>query len=423
MEAHMKKLLALSWAMPPMVFPRSIQVARVLKSLAGFDWDSTVVCANYRSIKGCHIDDSLGKLYEQCYTVRQVESDDYYSSYIKRAFSKVLPAFRPMPDNQRGWAESAVPVVKRMLADKKYSALITFAQPWSDHLLGLEISNQTDIPWVAHFSDPWVDSPYYQFTARQQKVVRQMEEDVIRKANAVMFVTSQTADKVMSKYPDEWQQKVYVIPHGYDAVGERYRSDSRAHKRLRMVHIGNFYPGIRTPERFLSALSNMNRSRSLSDKMEIVFYGYNTECYKPLADKLGLSEIVELSGPVTFEAAQQNAADADVLLAIDAPSRAPSLFLPSKLIEYLAFRKPILGLTPLSGASADLLCRLNCEVAAPDDVAGMTAAVERMLDLWRADKLRVTPQFDQVSKEYDIRNTARQMHNALCETIDCALHP
>ena len=44
------------------------------------------------------------------------------------------------------------------------------------------------------------------------------------------------------------------------------------------------------------------------------------------------------------------AADADVLLVIDAPSRGPSPFLPSKLIDYLPLRKPILGVTPETGA-------------------------------------------------------------------------
>ena len=43
-----------------------------------------------------------------------------------------------------------------------------------------------------------------------------------------------------------------------------------------------------------------------------------------------------------------------MLLVIDAPAD-ESLFLPSKLIDYLPARKPILGLTPARGASADLI--------------------------------------------------------------------
>ena len=62
-----------------------------------------------------------------------------------------------------------------------------------------------------------------------------------------------------------------------------------------------------------------------------------------------------------------------MLLVIDAPAD-DSLFLPSKLIDYLPLGKPILGLTPLRGASADLIRRLGYPVVAPDDEAAIAAA-------------------------------------------------
>jgi len=83
-------------------------------------------------------------------------------------------------------------------------------------------------------------------------------------------------------------------------------------------------------------------------------------------------------------------------------------------VEYMAFRKPILGLTPLSGASADLLHRLGCPVIPPDDVPGIVHAMTELIGLWQSERLQVSNGFDQVAQNYDIRQTT-QILNGLLE--------
>jgi hypothetical protein len=99
-----------------------------------------------------------------------------------------------------------------------------------------------------------------------------------------------------------------------------------------------------------------------------------------------------------------------VLLVIDAPAPAPdvpSVFLPSKLVDYLPLRKPILGITPDPGASARLLRRLGCPIAPPEDVPAIASALRDLMARWRAGTLGVAPSFDDVAREFDIRRTAR----------------
>ena len=94
-----------------------------------------------------------------------------------------------------------------------------------------------------------------------------------------------------------------------------------------------------------------------------------------------------------------------LLLVIDAPAD-DSLFLPSKLIDYLPLRRPILGLTPLRGASADLIRRLGYPVVAPDDEAAIAGQIEALLDLQsRPAGLAPSPMHDTVTAEHDIRRT------------------
>jgi glycosyltransferase involved in cell wall biosynthesis len=104
------------------------------------------------------------------------------------------------------------------------------------------------------------------------------------------------------------------------------------------------------------------------------------------------------------------------LLLIDAPAD-ESLFLPSKLIDYLPAAKPILALTPQRGASADVVRALGYPVIAPDDETGIAAAIEQLLTAKHDGRLSRSSQHDAVAAQYDIRRTAGAFAEIL---VQCA---
>ena len=230
----------------------------------------------------------------------------------------------------------------------------------------------------------------------------------------MVFVSTQIAESVMGKYPSTWKDKSHVIPHGYDS--ELLRSldlPNKPNPRLRMVYTGSFYQEMRTPMGLLRGLQALARKSPIEDLLELVFVGPNVDAYKPAARKLGLSEIVEFRGVQPFAATLETAATADVLILIDASQPTPSVFLPSKLIDYLMFRKPILGLTPSAGASADLLRRLECQIVPPDDVRAIADALSELLRDWQTGVLGVSDQFESVAREYDICATTTNLDRIL----------
>jgi glycosyltransferase involved in cell wall biosynthesis len=123
-----------------------------------------------------------------------------------------------------------------------------------------------------------------------------------------------------------------------------------------------------------------------------------------MASELGLDAIVEFSGRLSFSESAQRAAAADVLLVIDAPAD-DNLFLPSKLIDYLPAGKPILALTPLRGATADLVRSLGYPVIPPDDEQAIASAIEALLAARREGRLQESAQHAAVAQQYDIRRT------------------
>ena len=72
--SDMKELLAVSWAMPPMLFPRSVQVSRALMALSRRGWQVTTVCGEPQSTP--YIDASLEKLCAGCYKTIRVRGEE-----------------------------------------------------------------------------------------------------------------------------------------------------------------------------------------------------------------------------------------------------------------------------------------------------------------------------------------------------------
>jgi glycosyltransferase involved in cell wall biosynthesis len=175
---------------------------------------------------------------------------------------------------------------------------------------------------------------------------------------------------------------------------------------MRLVYTGRFYEGLRTPEALLAAVARLASTERLVDELEVVLIGPGMQRYEALVRAYALDSVVQLHGPVPYEKALQAGADADVLLVLDADAPGGSMFLPSKLVDYLLWSVPILGLTPTQGATAALLRRLQCPTAAPGDVEGIASAVMDLLTAWRSNALRVSPAFDAVAAEYDIDRTA-----------------
>ena len=390
--------------------PRATQVSRLLAELPALGWRPTTICLAPRRA-GSHWFNGAGAEPPRGVELVRVPSPEEWTPL--RAAWRVAPSLRDRPDRSRVWVPGATRAAIRVADRDAVAGVITFAQPWSDHLVGLRVSRTAGVPWVAHFSDPWADSPYA--TARQRSIWRRMEEDVVREASALVFVAKETADLTMAKYPEEWRKKVSIVPHGFDphVAADAATRQHQPNRPLRLVYTGRFYSAIRTPTSLLRALAALNAREPVAGALEVTFIGPHIDEFRPDAAALGVDAFVRFRDRVPPAEAARAAADADVLLVIDAPSERPSVFLPSKLVDYLPFRKPILGLTPEPGAAACLLRRLGCPVAPPEDVPGIASAVADLLRRHRDGALDVGAAFDAVAAEYDIRRTARLLHDVM----------
>jgi glycosyltransferase involved in cell wall biosynthesis len=123
--------------------------------------------------------------------------------------------------------------------------------------------------------------------------------------------------------------------------------------------------------------------------------------------------VVNTIGRVPKDDALAYAKGADVLLLIDA-SIDNSPFLPTKLAEYIFMDRPILGITPDPGTSADVTRETETGVVyPPSDPAGIAASIEQFYEQFQEGSLGVTP-VESTREQY----TSKAAVGTLADIID-----
>src|SRR5712692_7379629 len=106
----MKRLVAVSWEMPPMYGPRAMQVSRTLGQLAGLGWRPMAVCLAPRP-HGPHW--SNGRAIDPPPGVELVRVASPEEWMVVRAAWRVAPALRDFPDSTRVWVPRATQAAAR----------------------------------------------------------------------------------------------------------------------------------------------------------------------------------------------------------------------------------------------------------------------------------------------------------------------
>jgi glycosyltransferase involved in cell wall biosynthesis len=403
--------------MPPLVFPRSIQIARTLKTLRARGWTTHVVTIDPNRVKDPVCDQRFASVYAREYTLHPIDilsEEGRRERIFDRKSRWEAPVNKP-EDN--AWLRRAARQADRLLRRRGFDALVTFVFPPIDHAVGLElVSRRARLPWIAHFSDPVVDSPYVQAQSRPEQLTQWAAEEraVVERADALVFTTRQTADLVMSKYPADLHHKVFVVPHGYDADLLAHIAAPPRRERLHVVHTGNLY-GLRDARAFLRAVARLNDDSAMADCIEVTFAGNIAAQDCQLATDLGIAHRANFLGRLPYLEALQVAASADVLLVIDAPDDV-GLFLLSKISDYFLFKKPILGLTPREGATADVLRRCGHDVAPPADEEAIAEALRTLVQRWKAGRLEERVNQHEM-EAFDIRKTSAEFERAILAAI------
>lgn len=363
------RAVMLSYCYPPMPHPQAIQVGRFVQHLT--DRKVAVVCGVETGSPATPVP-TRGVAHRIPWSRSAV--------LMRRMRRVLLGTRRTSTDAYAPWARRAVTAVRSRRLLTEADVLVTFGQPMSDHVAGLELTRRTGCAWVAHFSDPWIDNPFENRTERAQRHGRRLERAVLERADRIIFTSAETARLVLSAHAAVDPDKVRVLPHAFDPALYPRTDQSRVVTQSRLVlrHVGSFY-GRRTPAPLIAALAmSLKEDPALADRLRVELVGAPPGSLDvPGAAELP-HELVRVTPTVDYVQSLALMSSADLLLVVDAPA-VESVFLPSKLIDYLGSGRPVLALTP-PGAARDVVAQDGGWYADPNDVVACARALRAAVD-------------------------------------------
>ena len=289
------------------------------------------------------------------------------------------------PDHAGPWILPAVLKGVRLVRRYHLDCIFATGSPWSGLTVGLLVSRLTGKPLIADFRDPWVNNPFHMSKgAILDRLGHWLEAQVVRRAAAVSLNTDALREEFLSRYPDQVPDHFFVMPNGIDASDfaqasqPEHRNGSR--HTLTLCHAGFLY-GVRDPSSLLEALRIVNRDLVPYDR-RVVFrqigkVSLNYDVRERYADLIEQQTFV-LEPAQPYQSCLASMVQSDIVVNIQSGTKTQ---IPSKLYDYLAIERPILHITPDSGALGTLVKRYQLGQQLDfSDVPGLVSYLRTMSD-------------------------------------------
>jgi glycosyltransferase involved in cell wall biosynthesis len=319
------------------------------------------------------------------------------------------------PDPTVAWVPFAVFAGWRAHRRKPADAIFSTALPVSTHLAGGMLSGLTGRPWVADFRDPWIGNPLTQPPARPKRwLQRRTERWVVKRAARVVFAMDALRDMYVARYP-EFAAKFVYIPNGYDRADLAGIEPAPYEPgRFHVLFAGSLYRPQELDAFLLGVERLLLRRPEFRDRLRVHFVGRVNEANGRTAAEFGrperLGDVVSFEGFVPRPVALARIAGADVLLQLMPDIKGTEIFVGGKLLEYLAFDRPILAVMP-PGEGRRLVDSLPLGRSADVEPDSVAHALEGLLDDPPA------PGPTDPEGRYDRVNLARELAGVLDEVV------
>ena len=346
------------------------------------------------------------------------DSTSYSNPIASRAISIAGEVFA-YPDGMKYWHESAFKEASKIMDDEEIDAIISSSWPITCHTIANDLKEKQNIPWIADLRDLWNLNPYVSHTFIRNYFEKRLELKTFENVDALTTTTDLAAETLSTLHP---MSRIVPILSGYDKddfkfleelVSKKDDLSSDSPEKLKFIYAGSLYGGKRDPTYLFEAIRQLEDENKLdSSKISIEFYGDSTGL-EDIANRYGLLDIVHIGGKIAHDEVLKKQLNSDVLLLISWDNEKEKMFIPGKIYEYFALKKPVLSIGYNEGSLKDLIE----ETKVGYHVSSLESTKEALLDIYNefVEKGTVELNADMNIEDYSMENMAKKFADLLNE--------
>lgn len=343
-------------------------------------------------------------------TKKEMTSQDNENKFVSKAISIAGELFA-YPDGMKYWKKPAFSKCCEIIENENVSGIISSSFPITSHIIAHDLKEKYDLPWIADLRDLWNLNPYIHHTAIRRHFEKKLEMKTFENADVLTTTTPLAKETLQTLHPTK---KIISVVSGYDP--EEYENITRTEfsDKLTLMYAGSLYAGKRDPSILFQAINELiNEKKIIKDEITVNFYGDTTNL-KDLSEKYDLSSNVGIHGKISHDEVLQNQANSDVLLLISWMNRNEKMFIPGKVYEYIASKKPILSIGYPEGSLKELIEKTNIgyHVSTVDETK---KAIYDYYQKYNNNELKYAG--NEFADEYSMENTAKNYSKILEEII------
>lgn len=246
------------------------------------------------------------------------------------------------PDGAMLMIKPGKKLISRLYKKNNYDKCFTVGLPFSCHLIGQFLKEHyPEIHWHMDIEDPFSYSKELfvnNFNKYDQKNIK-AEKRAIELADSISVTNQAAKDIYIDKFDNH--QKINIIPPLF--IRNNTITQNKRNDKVIFGYFGSFYENIRSPEPFLKILREIKKltPQWLEDKL-FLFYGQQNPWSQGLFNQYSdLNKNVVLKGLIPSDEVISTMQQTDILVNF---GNKTSYHLPSKSVEYLWLRKPIINM-------------------------------------------------------------------------------
>lgn len=339
--------------------------------------------------------------------------DLFTSRLLNFLWLRLFPGWASRPDIKshamRSWR-----AVARSLPWRP-DIVISRSYPISAALMGQKLAEHFQVPWIMQLSDPWALSPLHP-KGYDSEWNTAREEQAFKRADLITFTSQRTMSRYAQRYP--WASaRLRYFPNTFDPDDIRENPWTKK-AQMRLVYAGTL-GGSRSPDALFAAIEAfLVRCPEARTEIEVVIAGHASRSVRRYLSQR--ASYLKFLGPVGFKESMTLIRSSDVLVLIDnlyppdvALTAGAYEFFPSKLLDYMLARRPILAISDSESIASGFVLEQGLgRTFTHGDTDGLALELERRWRLWRLGDKRAF-EVDAQTETYDARQNALRLRSEI----------